>query len=61
MDGRKDMDEEAGRVVRVAGGTWSTPPSAQGWQRHTRRAASQEPRIAPCVSTASSAYAEHVG
>jgi hypothetical protein len=26
-----------------------------------RRSASHEPRAAPCVSTASSAYAEHVG
>jgi len=57
MDGRKDLNEPG----TDAGGTLSTPPSAHGWQRHTRRAANQEPRTAPCVSTASKAYAEQVG
>ena len=36
-------------------------PGGQGWQRATRRTASQLPRSAPCALTAATAYAEQVG
>ena len=37
-------------------GTGSKPPPFQGWQRPSRRIASQSPRRTPCVSSASSVY-----
>lgn len=49
-----------GEDVRF-GGTWSTPPGFHGWQRNSRRAASQLPRIAPCRLMAWTAYAEQDG
>ena len=42
-------------------GTGSTPPSWKGWQRQTRRTASQLPFHGPQARTASSAYSEHDG
>lgn len=45
----------------VDSGTGSRPPACQGWQRPTRRSASQLPRSAPWRSTAVSAYSEQVG
>jgi hypothetical protein len=49
----------------LGGGTRSMPdppPSQEiGWHRAKRRTVSHKPFAAPCVSMASSAYAEHVG
>ena len=42
-------------------GTGSMPPGCQGWQRASRRAASQAPRATPCFRIASRAYSEQVG
>jgi hypothetical protein len=49
-----------GSAVR-AGGTGSTPPGLNGWQRPILRTANQLPRSAPCVLMASTAYALHDG
>src|SRR4030095_7674603 len=49
------------RSASRTGGTGSKPPALQGWQRRRRQAASRPPRARPCRSTASAAYAEHVG
>src|SRR5690606_19119983 len=43
------------------GGTGSWPPGWRGWQRPTRRAASELPRSAPWVAMASMAYSEQLG
>src|SRR5690606_23367010 len=45
----------------VAGGTGSQPRPPHGWQRAILRTASHPPRTAPWRSSASNAYAEHVG
>jgi len=37
------------------------PSPPHGWHRPNRRAASHPPRQAPCTSSASNAYDEHVG
>src|SRR5262249_38989674 len=42
-------------------GTGSNPHPPQGWHRARRFNPRQLPRQAPCVSTASRKYAEHVG
>jgi hypothetical protein len=45
----------------VAGGTGSSPPRANGWQRNNLNAARALPRSGPWVEIAIAAYSEHVG
>src|SRR6185437_4952062 len=54
--------EEAHRTTPWGrGGTGSYPPGLKGWQRDSRRAASQSPRTAPCAQSASRAYSLQEG
>ncbi len=39
----------------TSGGTGSRPPGFHGWQRSSRRTASQVPRSGPCAVIASTA------
>lgn len=43
------------------GGTLSTPPGCRGWHLQIRTTVSAVPFNAPCTSSASRAYCEHVG
>ncbi|ETC87947.1 hypothetical protein XHC_2575 [Xanthomonas hortorum pv. carotae str. M081] len=44
-----------------ASGTGSNPPGWKGWQRPSRRAASQQPRSGPKRPIAVIAYSEQLG
>lgn len=55
------MRAQVGVHFDEAGGTGSCPPGWKGWQRATRRTASQEPRTAPKRAMACIAYSEQVG
>ena len=50
-----------GVAVGTAGGTGSYPPGWKGWHRAIRRTDSQLPRPAPCMASASAAYALQLG
>src|SRR5208282_756218 len=45
----------------AAGGTGSSPPWLNGWQRSRRHAARHTPRKGPWLAIATAAYSEHVG